>query len=170
MLLRNYFHGTNLATCQPPRRAVPSKHQTNKNTMRKLILSVATVLCCTTAFAQEKTTVTKEATPATMQAGDELTEAKMKLSGDLKNSIGTAEMLISKAKNMSGAEPSKAETYMKMIESVTATRDGLMEQLNVVNQATAANSKEVFAKAATANTEATESFANFKKEMAPEGK
>ncbi|MBK9626689.1 MAG: hypothetical protein IPO56_02960 [Flavobacteriales bacterium] len=79
-------------------------------------------------------------------------------------------MLISKAKNMSGAEPSKAETYMKMIESVTATRDGLMEQLNVVNQATAANSKEVFAKAATANTEATESFANFKKEMAPEGK
>lgn len=115
--------------------------------MRTFLFSaLATLFLCNAATAQSKSTIAPTAVaPA---ATDPLTEEKRTLSGELKDQLSMVEAYMGKARSMKAEAAAEEAPKVDEVNSrLDALRASLMEQLNLVNAATAANSQEVFAKA-----------------------
>ncbi len=112
-----------------------------------LFTALAGLFLSNAATAQSKTAPAPSAV-TTVQATDPLMEEKRALSGELKEKLSMVEAYMGKARSIK-AEASAEQT--PKVEAVAGRLDTLraqlMEQLNLVNAATAANSQEVFAKA-----------------------
>lgn len=118
--------------------------------MRTALLTIVAALFATTAsIAQTKTPKTPTTTPvATATATDPTIEQKRAVSGDLKNSLGTIESLIKRAADLAGSTSGpEQEGHMATANQLKTVKVGLMEQLDLVNQASPEQSTAAVAKA-----------------------
>ena len=136
--------------------------------MHKTILTIAVALFATTAtIAQEKSAPVMAPASAT---GDALTQQKRELSRELKNSLGNTENMIRQLKEMSttatGDDQAKFRTK---VEELSGTRTKLTEQLDLVNKATAENSKGVFGTAREVIAASSKALEAYKSELGGTG-
>ncbi|MGV3636446.1 MAG: hypothetical protein ACO1NQ_02240 [Flavobacteriales bacterium] len=116
--------------------------------MRTTVITLFVALFASTAAVAQTPTTKAPGTTAAPQATDELTQQKRELSGELKTSLGMAEGLIKRAVDMaSNTTGPEQEQHMNNANALKTIKVSLMEQLTLVNKATAEDSKGVFANA-----------------------
>jgi hypothetical protein len=146
---------------EQPKRATERHNPIETDTtMRKILLPLlVATLTCSTASAQDNTKKATATETNARAASDDLNQQKRHLSGELKGHLATAQDLAARAlersKNTTGAEQDK---YTATVEALKGLQSRIGDQLNVVNKATDADSRTVFATA-------HEQIASFRKEL-----
>ncbi len=117
--------------------------------MRTPLLALAMAMFAGTAsFAQEKATKATTTQGTVAPAGDEPIRERRELSGELKNALGVAEGLTSRAMDLAAAATgTERDRYVGTADALKIIQGRITEQLNLVNKATDVEDKGVFATA-----------------------
>ena len=140
--------------------------------MRTLVMTAA-LLISATAQAQDKAApLTPAKAPAeATKATDPLLEQKRQLSGELKSTLGTTDdLLVKVSTTLKTATGVDVEKYNKIASGLKEISSQLTGQLDAVNGATEANSKDIFGKAQETITASRKQLDGFQIDLGPETK
>ncbi len=140
--------------------------------MRTLLLTAAAalVLCATDARAQGGTTTTpvqtKPMTTAKPAPTDKLTEEKKAMSATLKNTLGSAESLLTSANKMAvGATGERKDLILKTTDGIKTVVKDLNAQLGLVNGATEKTAPAIMPKAKEVNAASLRTLEQLKAQL-----